>query len=980
MLSIKPNHIKMGAFFTRSTGKSVQLARLAVLSFLVAFSSVSAFAQVNVTGSQTATTLAQKLVGTGVNISNATLNCAANANGVFTVVTSNLGIDSGIVLTSGQAQTIGATAGVNGAQTAFFPSSANGTPGDAQLTALAQNTTFDACILEFDFLPAGDTIKFDYAFGSEEYDSYSCSGFNDVFGFFISGPGFPSATNIALIPGTTIPVSINSTTDPAITLPGSTALCTAMGAGSPFAQYYVDNSSGTTITYYGFTTVLTAITAVTPCTTYHLKIAISDAGDGSLDSGVFLKAGSLTSNAVTVTPVGGGGLSAPVPYCVRGCLPGQFVFSRPLANPTPLTIHYQIAGTAVNGVDYSQIADSVVIPPNQTSTVQFIYGIPVTPPPGGPVSVKLFIFSPYACAAPVVVDSAELQIYDSIQVVVVTPDTAVCKYQTVDLLAVGDTLLTYTWTPTAGLNDPNIPNPSATPTSTTTYTVAATIANSGCPPAHDKVTITIKEEPHVDAGPDRTTCLGTPVQLSLNITPVNQNYVYQWSPGTYLNDPTIANPVTDPQMDITYYIKVDPGAVGCYGYDTINIHVLPNDFFLANKDTAICKGASVQINALGDPAFTYTWDPVDFVSDPNIINPIITPDTSDLYTISATFPGCPVISHQLYIDVQPNPVVFVGPDREKCQWDTIQVYPVISPSYPFYSYTWTPGGPVDDPTARNIVFKGQQTVNPLTLTVKTPAGCSGFDDLVVTVHEGDFATLAPSDTGICPRDSVQLRATGGVFYDYTPGWSLNDSSIANPVAHPVARTNYRLLVTDQFGCFDTLFSDITVHPEAVLELGENVTLYPGESVTMDPKGNALYFQWFPPLGLSASNIANPLAMPDVNTRYFVNAATEWGCTIMDSIDVLVDPETLLDLPNAFTPGSAPNNEVKIIKRGIATLKYFRIFNRWGAEVFSTSNIDEGWNGRLNNTPQPMGVYVYMVEAYTKTGKRFYKQGNITLIR
>src|SRR5690606_19892671 len=148
----------------------------------------------------------------------------------------------------------------------------------------------------------------------------------------------------------------------------------------------------------------------------------------------------------------------------------------------------------------------------------------------------------------------------------------------------------------------------------------------------------------------------------------------------------------------------------------------------------------------------------------------------------------------------------------------------------------------------------------------------------------------------------------------------------------------------------------------------------------DPQGNALYFQWFPPLGLSATDIANPIAMPEVNTRYFVQAATEWGCVAYDSIDVNVNPESVLDMPNAFTPGSHPNNEIKIVKRGIATLKYFRIFNRWGTKVFETSNIDEGWDGSYNGSAQPMGVYVYMVEAVTSTGRRFVKQGNITLIR
>jgi len=957
-----------------------------VILFSCLFHGSLSHAQINITAGQTASALAQKLVGTGVTVFNATLDCPSNANGIFTVVTSNLGIDSGIVLTSGQAVTVGANIGINTpASNSGSTSTSNGSGSDADLTALATVNTFDKCMLEFDFLPAGDTIKFDYIFGSEEYPEYACGSVNDVFGFFISGPGLTgpytnNATNIALVPGTNIPVTINSINSAPTGTSFPISNCNAMGAGSPFSAFYVNNSTSTTIMYDGLTTLLTAITPVTPCSTYHLKLAIADGGDSVFDSGVFLKAGSLTSNAVTVTPVGGGGLSAPVPYCVRGCLPGQFVFNRPLANPTPLTIHYTIAGTAVNGVDYTTIPDSVVIPSGQTTASVNIFGLPANPPTG-PVTVKLYIFSPYACSTPVVIDSAELAIYDSIYVNILTPDTAVCKYTSVDIDAEGDTLLAYSWTPVQWIDSPLVQDPTVTPLTTTTYTIAATIPGSGCPPAHDHITITIKEEPDVDLGPDVTTCLGVPIQFNATVLPTTQNYTYEWTPATYLNDPTIPNPIANATADITYILKVDPGAVGCFGYDTVNVHILPNDFTLFNQDTAICKGASVAINAIGDPAFTYTWNPGRWVSDSMIINPIITPDTSQAYTLTASFPGCPNIVKSLFIDVQPVANVWVGPDREKCQWDTIMINPVIDPpGYPFYTYSWTPGGGVNFPNQRDIVFGGQQEVKPLTLTVTTPAGCRGSDELDITVHQGNFATLAPADTGICPRDTVQFRVTGGMMFDWSPGIFLSDSTAQSPAAFPVTSIDYMLLATDEFGCFDTLYSHITVHPEAVLELGENVTLYPGESVQMDPKGNALYFAWFPPLGLSATNIANPVAMPDVNTRYFVDAATEWGCTIRDSIDVLVNAESVLDIPNAFTPGSNPNSEIKIVKRGIATLKYFRIFNRWGTKVFETSNIDQGWNGQFNGSPQPMGVYVYMVEAVTNTGRRFVKQGNITLIR
>jgi gliding motility-associated-like protein len=108
--------------------------------------------------------------------------------------------------------------------------------------------------------------------------------------------------------------------------------------------------------------------------------------------------------------------------------------------------------------------------------------------------------------------------------------------------------------------------------------------------------------------------------------------------------------------------------------------------------------------------------------------------------------------------------------------------------------------------------------------------------------------------------------------------------------------------------------------------------------------------------------------------------TEHGCKVHDSINVIVDESTIITVPNAFSPGDNVNGEFKIIKRGIATLNYFRIFNRWGNLIFETTNIVEGWKGDYNGVPQQVGVYVYVIEATTNTGKIIQKQGNVTLLR
>jgi hypothetical protein len=260
------------------------------LIFIIAAlaSSGLGYSQITVLPNQTAAQLLSYITGSNVTVSNAALTCPPNASGSFTALNSNLGLDSGIVLTSG------AAAGVAGPQSAFA-STSHFAPGDSVLTIYSGTSTYDACRLDFDFVSTYDTVLFYYSFGSEEYDSYSCSNFNDAFAYFIWGPGISGLTNLALIPGTNIRVAINSTTDPAVTMPPNLGACQAMGAGSPFAQYYVNNTVGTTVTYYGLTSVFEAKAPVTIGASYHMAFVVADVMDGVLDSGVFIEGSSFTS-------------------------------------------------------------------------------------------------------------------------------------------------------------------------------------------------------------------------------------------------------------------------------------------------------------------------------------------------------------------------------------------------------------------------------------------------------------------------------------------------------------------------------------------------------------------------------------------------------------------------------------------------------------------------------------------------------------
>ncbi|MGB1207345.1 MAG: choice-of-anchor L domain-containing protein [Chitinophagales bacterium] len=211
-------------------------------------------------------------------IENITFTGADGSMGFFEGSECNVGLNAGILMTTG---TIENAIGPNnqGLQTGH-----NQTNGDSDLDAIEGVLgTNDACILEFDIVPFVDSLVFHYVFASEEYLEFVDS-FNDVFAFFVSGPGYTENTNIALIPNTDIEVSINNIN------------------ADDYSQYYVNNGNGssapqdtdaTVVQYDGFTTPLTAVMHVVAGETYHIKLAIADDSDSALDSGVFLSVESL---------------------------------------------------------------------------------------------------------------------------------------------------------------------------------------------------------------------------------------------------------------------------------------------------------------------------------------------------------------------------------------------------------------------------------------------------------------------------------------------------------------------------------------------------------------------------------------------------------------------------------------------------------------------------------------------------------------
>ena len=335
------------------------------------------FAQITVTNSAPYNTANQLinnvLLGGGVSANNTSMFGDAIQIGFFNGINTNLGLDSGIVMSTGDIADLdpssfgGGNSPINTNTDPDLLNVANSVPPLINQPFFVSGI-FDVATIEFDFIPTSDTVSFNYVFGSNEYLTWVNSEYNDVFGFFISGPGitgpysspagFPNGSiNIATVPNSIppLPITISSVNNVLN------------------SQYYIDNqfTFPQTVSCNGFTTLFNATTIVQCGETYHIRLALADGSDSSLDSWVFLEAGSFSSNgSVSVSS----GIAEGDTLLYEGCNAAFFTFDRPDAS-NDFTVYFDIQGTATPSLDFPLINDSLVIPAGQFTDTVFVYPI-----------------------------------------------------------------------------------------------------------------------------------------------------------------------------------------------------------------------------------------------------------------------------------------------------------------------------------------------------------------------------------------------------------------------------------------------------------------------------------------------------------------------------------------------------------------------------------------------------------------------------
>jgi gliding motility-associated-like protein len=235
----------------------------------------------------------------------------------------------------------------------------------------------------------------------------------------------------------------------------------------------------------------------------------------------------------------------------------------------------------------------------------------------------------------------------------------------------------------------------------------------------------------------------------------------------------------------------------------------------------------------------------------------------------------------------------------------------------------------------------------------------------------------------CLGGSVQLWATGGGTYEWSPSATLSDTTISNPWASPDTATQYNVVVIDVNGCVGEDSVTVNIQYPLAINYPNDTTIIIGEDVFIDlPFDPNLIYTWSPPEGLSCTDCPNPTIFTLESRCYTVVVEDIFGCfRDEESFCIEIDEQYSIDVPTAFTPNGDGFNDIIYVRGwGIAELEEFKIYNRWGQLVFETNDINTGWDGYFQGELQNVETYVFTTTGFLYSGTRVTKQGHISLLR
>lgn len=543
-------------------------------------------------------------------------------------------------------------------------------------------------------------------------------------------------------------------------------------------------------------------------------------------------------------------------------------------------------------------------------------------------------------------------------------DVTICENDDVTLSATAPTATSYSWSPTAGLNNATIASPVASPATTTDYTVTVTDANN-CT-NNDDVRVTVNQRPPTNAGQDQPICFGDTITLQ-----ASGAVSYVWSPAVGLSDPTVANPEAYPATTTTYTVT-GTAANGCTQTDEITITVNPLPTISLTPNSSICEGEDIQLVASGGTG--YTWSPAASLSCTNCPAPVATPAQTTVYTVEvSTAAGCSdTASVEVFVATPAS--IGIPNDTAVCPGESVTLNIIGG-----VTYDWEPKVDITNANTANPTITPTQP-RTYTVNIVDNNGC----DIQGTVDVGIYTPadpLAGTAQTICVGDSVTLSAQNGLTYNWTPATSIIDPTVSNPTAVPAQTTTFTVEIVDANNCVNTDEVTINVQPLPAVDAGPDMAIYEDSRAVLQASGAQTYL-WSPNVWIEDTASASTIIFPEDSIMYYVLGTDAFGCQNTDSVYVRVLPKPKFYVPNAFSPDGDGQNDLFIISYyQNFNLNSFKIFNRWGQLVFETDDVDQGWDGRTpGGEPLPMGTYIFRIEGEDDLGIPQERQGNVTLLR
>ncbi len=544
--------------------------------------------------------------------------------------------------------------------------------------------------------------------------------------------------------------------------------------------------------------------------------------------------------------------------------------------------------------------------------------------------------------------------------VVAGPDQQVCSGFQVTLAGSGAD--SYSW-------DNGVADGIAfTPGSTTNYIVTGTDAN-GCQNS-DQLTVTVNDLPVADAGADQTVCENVPVTLSGSATG-NGPFVFTWDNGA--NDGIAFNPLAG----TTTFTLTVTDVNGCTDNDPADVTMNPLPAVNAGADQTVCEGTAVTLSGSG--AVSYTWDN-------NIGDGVafIAPTGTTTYTVIGTDANGCQNSDQVDVTEIANPVVFAGNDLTICAGDQV----VLSGSGAT-NYNW------DNGVANAAPFAPLATTT-YTVTGTIAGGCSGTDDVTVTVNPLPQPTYVSNVTEGCAPLAVRFNGTTANAADCN--WAFSDGSIYNgcgPFEHIFTDAgcyDVSLTVTSTDGCTATLTDAnvICVEANPVASFNPSPATLSTNSLTstmFNTSLNATEYQWtFFDDGSSSVAVDPTHTFPENSGTYEVMlvALSPMGCSDTAYREISVEEELIYYIPNTFTPDNDQFNQTfqPVFYSGFDPYDFtLLIFDRWGELIFESHDASIGWDGTYMGKIVMEGVYTWKIEFKTRASdERKTAVGHINLLR